>query len=259
MATESDALASAKTTLAHAASLISQVEAQCQELTSASAFQRISEASELTGESITYLTLVKPYPPSLSNLAADAFQNLRNTLDQVAWAAAQRSGKTGKKTYFPFGDTAQAAQACLNNGSSDVSANIFNVMISFRPYRGGNDLLWSLNQIANANKHRLTCPALVKSGSLAVMGPGKVFGPARLGSREGWDFAKNRLELYRVGKGGSVNVEVEPQIYVTLAVPSLSEVVTSKMRIEDVLKSLMGIVTDVLSSVETEGKASGLF
>lgn len=258
MATTPDALASAKSTLAYAASLITQVEHQCRQLTHASAFQRISEVNDITGESVTYFQLIGAYPPSLNNLTGDAFQNLRNTLDQIAWAAAQGFGNKGKRTYFPFGSTAQAAQACLTNGSSDVPPNIFNVMLSFKPYKGGDDLLWSLNEIANANKHRLTCPALVKSGSMTV-GRGEVVGPARIGSPEGWDPEKNRLELYRFGGGGSVSVEVEPQIYVALSVSSLSEVVTSKMGVDKVLTSLLERVTAIVTAVEAEGKLSNIF
>jgi hypothetical protein len=32
----------------------------------------------------------------------------------------------------------------------------------FKPYKGGNDLLWALNGICNVNKHRMLVPVVIR-------------------------------------------------------------------------------------------------
>jgi hypothetical protein len=52
------------------------------------------------------VVLVKPLPEEISDVAFDAVNNLRASLDQAGYAVSVAAGGKGKDTYFPFGATA---------------------------------------------------------------------------------------------------------------------------------------------------------
>ncbi len=96
-------------------------------------------------------------PPDgiLESVATDAAYNLRAALDQCAYAATLVSKrKFGKDTHFPFGYAGQVGSRIRGTRSADLPPEILSVFRSYKPFKGGNDTLWSLNEICNTNKHR---------------------------------------------------------------------------------------------------------
>jgi len=44
-------------------------------------------------------------------------------------------------------------ETSANGNCKDLPPEIITLFRGFKPYKGGNDLLWALNQIVRANKH----------------------------------------------------------------------------------------------------------
>jgi hypothetical protein len=98
----------------------------------------------------------EPLPDILESIATDAAYNLRAALDQCSYAATVCSGKANpKNSHFPFGELGKNGYIFKSGQrGSDVPPEILPVFRRFKPYKGGNHSLWSLNAICNTNKHR---------------------------------------------------------------------------------------------------------
>lgn len=104
----------------------------------------------------------------------EAVGHLRSALDKMTVALVEKNGCGISGVGFPFGG--------LDNGKPDVFPNRrmengikkklspeqWKLIESYRPYPGGNDTLWAINQVANADKHGKDLvnirPMLVRNG-----------------------------------------------------------------------------------------------
>lgn len=107
----------------------------------------------------------KGLPEGLANIAADAIENLRSALDNAGYTIALAAGiykaagrMEPKYSNFPFAKSHGELKNSIKGRCRDLPPDIVSLIHSFQPYQGGNDLLWSLNELCNANKHRLLVP-----------------------------------------------------------------------------------------------------
>jgi hypothetical protein len=140
----------------------------------------------------------------------DAANNLRAVLDQVGYAASIASGHNNpKKCKFPFGDTLPAIMGHVAGGRNsfeDLPKDIFDFFILFRPYKGGNDVLWAMNKLCNTKKHcHLSKLGLCNALSNFIA---EVPNTTKIGHRvdengiiRGWDGDKRELTLVTVPSG----------------------------------------------------------
>jgi hypothetical protein len=108
------------------------------------------------------IKFAKPLSDEFAATVADAVDNLRSSLDQAWYAVAIASdaiSPTGK-AYFPFADSAFDFTKKLEKGCKHFPLEILGLLREFKPYKGGDDLLWALNRISASNKHRMLAPVL---------------------------------------------------------------------------------------------------
>jgi hypothetical protein len=157
------------------------------------AYTHVVERDPQTGETVQKLKLVHPMPESLQGDALDAVSNLRNALDQAVFATC---GLTD--SYFPIsGKLEYLENAIKGRLEGKVPPEIISIIRAFKPYRGGNDLLWALNQ-ASGKKHGIIAPMVMRSlgwsaDSIAVENSVNV----TIGHNTPLHFAKNEIELFR--------------------------------------------------------------
>lgn len=206
-------------------------------------------------EKILKLKLVKPVPDSIKTIAFGTVNNLRSALDQASYAVCIAAGGKGKDTYFPFGDTAAEVKSRHAQGSKEIPAPMFAFMEALKPYKGGDDLLWSLNKLANTKKHRFLVPFAMQSGGFEAMdvshtGPGNfsvVLNPE-------WDGVNNEMVLAHVGEG-KWHYNVDLIFFV-----ALGEIkVLAREEATRVLYTLLRKVESILFGIEAEGKRLGIF
>lgn len=200
------------------------------------------------------LKLTKPLPLSLGAIAFDAVVHLRSALDHVGYAVAVAAGSKGKNSYFPFGDTAAEVLNRRAGGSSDLPQEIFDLMVSFQPQKGGDDTLWAMNKICNSHKHRcLTATAMCAGGGLikhASFGSDLV----RFSFPPKWDSAKNEMVLAVVKHGSQPNYDLEISAFVAFAdVDTLANAFVAQ-----VLERMAIRTREVVTAVQLKARELGL-
>lgn len=117
---------------------------------------------------VYYLASVKQTPDCLPLIAGDVIQNLMSALDHLAYQIV--CSDTGDKPpnpnwiYFPIADDAEKYEAKKAGKIQGARKETFDAIDALKPYKGGNDLLWTLYRLNNIEKHRL----LLTIGSLAA-------------------------------------------------------------------------------------------
>lgn len=115
---------------------------------------------------IYYVSSVEPTPGSLSLIAGDAIQNLMSALDHLAYQLilADTGGNPPNPhwIYFPVADDATKYDTKKHGKMEGARQDTLDAIDAIKPYKGGNDLLWSLYRLNNIEKHRL----LITVGSM---------------------------------------------------------------------------------------------
>ncbi|MDQ3648965.1 MAG: hypothetical protein M3458_01545 [Acidobacteriota bacterium] len=194
----SDIFHSSKYTLARAKHHIHDFERQVAEFFDTNPYRTVIETDPNTAEEVHKFKLIKPMPVALPGIASDAINNLRNALDHAAFACL----KTGRHASFPFADSATKIENVIKGRCKDMPKEIADLMRAFEPYKGGNNLLWAMNQLCNSNKHAIVCPVATRSGGIfyrrVVLTEG-----GSLNTFPVWDRTKNEMEIFRVSPGGA--------------------------------------------------------
>lgn len=216
----------------------------------------ITEENSERREKTFKLKLTKPLPKSIAGFTDDAFANLRSALDQIGFAVAKAAGGRGKKCSFPFGNSEIEAKSRITGNSKELPRAMFDLMVSFQPYAGGDDLLWSLNEICNTGKHRIVSPVFflldgfwMKNVTLRGGGTASVGGM--------WDSSKNELVIATLGYGSTLSVD-EFRFSSFVALDDSIEFVGGQPALE-VFDALARKVEGILMAVEAEGRRSALF
>ena len=178
-------------------------------------YTRVVEPNHEGGFKSHKIRLIETIPPSFSGIIFDAANSLRSSLDQAGYAVARGCGKRGDNAHFPFGNDKNNASACIKGRSRDIPQEIFDHMMSFKPYKGGNDLLWALNNLSNTPKHEVIVDVRVTPGISFVRG--KIYPGIEPVRFLAWDSAKNEMEISRsplestdeVDFGGSLLIAID--------------------------------------------------
>jgi hypothetical protein len=155
----SNELTSAADKLSWAEEQIQEFQRQLRRFVQSEPYQRVVEIDPQTAEHVVKFRLTRPMPRELKHVTASVVGNLRATLDQAAFATAIADGKSGKFAAFPFARTEAEISDAARSRSKQIPADIFAVMASFKPYRGGNDALWALNEPLHCGQapHDIRC------------------------------------------------------------------------------------------------------
>jgi len=106
------------------------------------------------------IRLTKRLPHSIGDLIGDAAGKLRAALDHATCAIAEASAGRPVKdnAYFPFSRLASDFDRNLRGRSKNVPQEFYPLFRDLKPWAGGNDRLWGLNEICNGDKHRIITP-----------------------------------------------------------------------------------------------------
>jgi hypothetical protein len=197
--------------------------------------------------------ITKPFYVAMIDASSEALEALRSVLDQAGYAAAVASGKAKpKRAHFPFGDDAAGLGNTIGRGSTrDLPDEILALFCGFKPYKGGNNILWALNKLANTNKHALLAPTSFISGGFSVhsgSGPVTILHPAQ------WDRMKNEITFAHSPAGVEFNYHIQLAVAV-----AFDEIETARdMPAIDFLNAAAGIVESILLATEGECRRIGL-
>jgi hypothetical protein len=144
------------------------------------------------------LRFTKQIPDVWSEVVGTIVDSLRAALDHAIYGVAVAAGcNNPRNAYFPFSKDAASFEANLKGRCADVPKEIFALLRSFHPYKGGDEVLFALNEVCVANKHKILIPVGAGSFSAGVNTHGTGF--VTMPCTPVWDSAKNEMELFTLG------------------------------------------------------------
>jgi hypothetical protein len=246
----SDIFHSSKYMIARAKHHLSDFERQLDEFFKTNPYESVVDIDTNTSEKVQKLKLVKPLPAVLPAIAADTVNNLRSALDQAIFAISSTIGV--KKTYFPFAKDGAHFQNAVKGRCKDLPQEITDLICTFKPYKGGNNLLWALNELSNTNKHAIICPTAMVAGERHIKYM-KISGNIAC-EPPVWDRLKNEMELFRQSLDSVVEFNFDLTLYV--AVCNVEFVDGQEAQV--VLNEFVRIVEDVITALEAESNRLGI-
>lgn len=209
-------------------------------------FTQLIELSADGKEDHHKVKLRKHLPVVLSFLASEVIHTLRAALDHMGYESAQGAKKSGKHAHFPFGLSHEDIESRRPSGKSkEIPDDVFAVMLSFRPFKGGNDLLWALNRLCNRQKHEMLTPMGIYVGESQMnysSGQGTISWDLPLR----WNIEKEEMLLARLTHGTPFNFEVRVHTCVTFA---KLEVLAGRPA-DGVMENLVHLVSSIGDAVQ---------
>jgi len=190
-------------------------------------------------------------PDSLSNLTADAVNGLRSSLDNLGYALAVVAGKTNPRhAAFPFAGSAGEFENALSGKSKDIPKVIYPLFRAYKPYKGGNNFLWALNEIAITDKHKLLSIQLGSMlGNMEAEG-----GFVSMPVNPIWDSLKKEIVVSTWAIGSNVKYKADFALSVIF---DEIEIVDGEPVLR-VLDYFANIVEDILLGIQAESRRLGI-
>ncbi|WP_263366194.1 hypothetical protein [Edaphobacter bradus] len=103
--------------------------------------------------------ICKPLPLALTKHTIHAVEDLRAALDLAACDVARCiPGISVDGIYFPFCRTSGDLKGRINGVCKGLPTDITDLFARYEPYAGGSDLLFAMNELCKASKHKLLVP-----------------------------------------------------------------------------------------------------
>jgi len=115
-----------------------------------------------TKERTFYLNKVTDIPFEILVIIGDALHNLRSALDHLAYQLPLAPGEIRGRTQFPIVESAtKYSSKEIRRSVAKFRKDVVEALDALKPYKGGNDMLWSLHSLDIIDKHRLLLTASV--------------------------------------------------------------------------------------------------
>lgn len=216
-------------------------------------YKRVVEPdSQHPDHQVHKIKLTEPLPVIIGDIAADMVQNLRNALDNAGYSVAAAGGRVNPKfAAFPFaGSIAQMANAL--GRSKDIPQEIQSLFVGFQPYRGGNDILWALNEMCVADKHKMLIP--IGTGIVRAKAALRGTGFFQMPDPHFWDRDKNEMVILILGPGAVFDYDFDFRFYIAFNdIP-----VVDGQPVLTVLDALGAEVESILIAIEAESRRLGI-
>jgi len=108
------------------------------------------QEKELDGSEVFKLK-IGPIPEMFPIVIGEALFQLRSSLDLLAASLPKAPGPIKGPIYFPIGS--KKGKSAFENKLAKFSPPVKRFIRRFRPYEGGNKLLWALNCLRNQDAH----------------------------------------------------------------------------------------------------------
>jgi len=193
-----DPFDSSRRKIARAKEHFANLHREIEEFTRVNPYARVTEPHPERADRIVHkVKMTKEIPAVIADTTADFVQNLRNALDNAAYAVAVAAGKVDPKyTAFPFARSAAEMANSLGR-SKDLPKEMQSLFCGFQPYLGGDDLLWAFNEICNGDKHKYIIP--IGTGMVRRAAGVEGTGFFEMPTTHVWDRTKNEMELLTLG------------------------------------------------------------
>lgn len=231
---------------------IAEFEREMEAFLQPDAYTIIAELDDDGAHKLLKFKLTKPMPRALNGHVIDTVYNLRAALDQAICSVATLNKTPANNTFFPIRTKSTDFENALNGLRRYAPQEILDLVRTFKPYKGGNDLVWALNKLCNTNKHGIIRPLPLVNYSMAVKGESQ--GVLQFPHPPRWDSAKNEMVLVRAGIDAKFTVNYDYSFVVAF---SDIEVIDGKP-VVTTLNEFLNEVNSIVMAIEAETVRLGL-
>lgn len=240
--------------LERAGSHIQDLRKVIQEFIHSRPYGKVEEPdSKVPANTVHKIVLTKPVPDAVYSLTADAVSNLRNALDNAGYALAVAGGIADPKNCaFPFAGTIANLTKSSIGRCKDLPAGIQSLFVGFQPYRDGDSLLWALNEICIADKHK----AILPLGSAAIRTSASIRGTGYFSMPEPHKWNRDRNEMVLITLGPETKYDLDLQFRLHIAFNGIEFV--DGRPVDAVVVELYNKVASMLETIDAEATRLGL-
>lgn len=161
-----------KSKLNRAKELLEELQSAIVEYHKSDPYQVKVKVDRETRRLIYYVSDVKEIPEKIKLLVGDIIQNLRSSLDHLAYRlfiVAGGSSASARHIYFPIAENeATFNSPDIQRKTKGIAQAAVDRIHATKPYGGGNDVLWQIHELNNRDKHRLLLTAGASFGSMDI-------------------------------------------------------------------------------------------
>lgn len=218
-----------------------------------SRYEIVRSKEAVTGDILLSYRFQNKMPPRLREAAGSIVVNFRNALDHAVCDAAVILGRSNKKgLHFPFCRLPDGINRRIKDACGGVRAELVQILRDTRPYQGGDDLLYLVNDLANRHKHQTLLDISLDPEGWILDGSkmSEMRGPISLGSLK-WVQQRNELIFLRVGPGGSMGGDFDLYAKPAFRIVFREEAVKVAGDAAEVLRKLSQKVSEIVDVIET--------
>lgn len=216
-------------------------------------YTRVTERDDEGIYDLHKIKLTKSFPAGITSVAAEAIEGLRSALDQAAFATSVLSGVPHPKSaYFPIANSAAELNNVIKGRCKDIPHEIVSLFQSFNPHKGGNDIVWALNNACNVSKHGIVIPVGMAANGIHIKHM-TVTGSFRLPAPK-WNSEKN--EIVFAATGPETNIEYDLNISFLIAFGEVDGI--GGQPAVPILNAMANEVHRIVLAIEDESKRIGL-
>lgn len=116
--------------------------------------ERCRDLSRPDTHEIIQLVGREPIPSRIRLMFSDICHSARASLEYLACGLTRANGAAPTRwTGFPFGTDLANFNSLLQSKVPDISAEARDEISAFKPYKGGNDFLYTLHEVNRTDKH----------------------------------------------------------------------------------------------------------
>jgi len=195
------------------------------------------------------------FPIKWRVIATEVIEHLRASLDQATYATFFLATGQPDTNFaaFPFGKTPTDLDNGIKGRSKDLRPEIQTLLRTLNTYKGGNDLLYTLNELANNCKHGLV--AFIVGAVAKYEIRAKRIEGVEIAEPILWDAEKNEIAYARV-KAGTI-FEHQGKVGVFVAMPDVEHLPGDSSAII-VLDNIGKEVVRVVDAIEAESRRIGI-
>jgi hypothetical protein len=242
-----DLYLSAKKKLADARRLIGDLEAEIKAFNATEPHERMVETDPEGLIQEHRVKLIRPLPERVAVLTLEVAKALRDTLDLSAFAASKAAGSHRLlDTCFPIARDKAGIEKVMAEKGGGVPKDVAQTIGAFKPYRGGNDLLWGLVAVETVDRHALIVP-------LGSVDSGLTFINNKTAPKVRWNARHNEIELGFFPIHGTFHRDIN--IFFSAAfgeVDSLAgrAVVPTLKEMAEEVEDVMGVLEEATSRID---------
>lgn len=170
-----DRMSEIKLKVERAGKHIDDLAAVCKAFINSTPYTLDRETEPKTGYYHFSVTNMQAPPPEVGLIAGDAIHNLRSALDHLACQLVLANGNLpSRQTCFPIFDSESKYQTMDTRKVQGMSPAAISAIDAAKPYKDGNNALYTLHELDIADKHHALLTTLVSVTQATINVPGSI-------------------------------------------------------------------------------------